>query len=70
MKIYYRLYFIHSLISLARVSSEMIIFCNAFFAQGDSPLYNNTNTNNNNNNNNNNNFIDFIFDKKISVPKQ
>ena len=64
MKIYYRLYFIHSLISLARVSSEMIIFCNAFFAPGDSPL------SNNNNNNNNNNFIDFIFDKKISVPKQ
>ena len=64
MKIYYRLYFIHSLISLARVSSEMIIFCNAFFAPGDSPLYNNTNTNNNKN------FIDFIFDKKISVPKQ
>ena len=64
MKIYYRLSFIHSLISLARVSSEMIIFCNAFFAPGDSPLYNN------NNNNNNNNFIDFIFDKKISVPKQ
>ena len=63
MKIYYRLYFIHSLISLARVSSEMIIFCNAFFAPGDSPL-------SNNNNNNNNNFIDFIFDKKISVPKQ
>ena len=62
MKIYYRLSFIHSLISLARVSSEMIIFCNAFFAPGDSPLYNN--------NNNNNNFIDFIFDKKISVPKQ
>ena len=61
MKIYYRLYFIHSLISLARVSSEMIIFCNAFFAPGDSPL---------SNNNNNNNFIDFIFDKKISVPKQ
>ena len=61
MKIYYRLYFIHSLISLARVSSEMIIFCNAFFAPGDSPLYNN---------NNNNNFIDSIFDKKISVPKQ
>ena len=60
MKIYYRLSFIHSLISLARVSSEMIIFCNAFFAPGDSPLYNN----------NNNNFIDFIFDKKISVPKQ
>ena len=65
MKIYYRLYFIHSLISLARVSSEMIIFCNAFFAPGDSPL-----SNNNNNNNNNNNFIEFIFDKKISVPKQ
>ena len=65
MKIYYRLYFIHSLISLVSVSSEMIIFCNAFFAPGDSPLYNN-----NNNNNNNNNFIDFIFDKKISVPKQ
>ena len=65
MKIYYRLYFIHSLISLARVSSEMIIFCNAFFAPGYSPLYNSTN-----NNNNNNNFIDFIFDKKISVPKQ
>ena len=43
----------------------MIIFCNAFFAPGDSPL-----SNNNNNNNNNNNFIDFIFDKKISVPKQ
>ena len=64
MKIYYRLSFIHSLISLARVSSEMIIFCNAFFAPGDSPLYNN------NNNNNNNNFIYFIFDKKISVPKQ
>ena len=62
MKIYYRLYFIHSLISLARVSSEMIIFCNAFFVPGDSPL--------SNNNNNNNNFIDFIFDKKISVPKQ
>ena len=62
MKIYYRLSFIHSLISLARVSSEMIIFCNAFFAPGDSPLYNN--------NNNNNNFIDSIFDKKISVPKQ
>ena len=61
MKIYYRLYFIHSLISLARVSSEMIIFCNAFFAPGDSPLYNTTN---------NNNFIDFIFGKKISVPKQ
>ena len=52
----------YSLISLARVSSEMIIFCNAFFAPGDSPL--------SNNNNNNNNFIDFIFDKKISVPKQ
>ena len=67
MKIYYRLYFIHSLISLARVSSEMIIFCNAFFAPGDSPLYNNTT---NNNNNNNNFYIDFIFDKKISVPKQ